>query len=74
MTDLTNSVTCFIKFGNHDVTVTFLPCLSYVDNFLMFVLLGLEKDEIDTKIVFSCVICKEDIKHGHRNRDVPVTC
>ena len=51
-----------------------MPCMSSVDNFLIFVFLGLENDEIDTKIVFSCVICIEEIKHGHGNRDVTVTC
>ena len=39
-----------------------MPCMSSVDNFLIFVFLGLENDEIDTKIVFSCVICIEEIK------------
>ena len=50
-----------------------MPCMSSVDNFLIFVFLGLENDKIDTKIVFSCVICIEKIKHGHGNRDVTVT-
>ena len=38
--------------------------MSSVDNFLIFVFLGLENDEIDTKIVFSCVICIEEIKQA----------
>ena len=60
--------------GNQDVTVTFMPCMSSVDDFLIFVFLGLENDEIDTKIVFSCVICIEEIKHGYGNCDVTVAC
>ena len=49
-----------------------MPCASSVDDFLIFVFLGLENDEIDTKIVFSCVICIKEIKHGHGNRYVTV--
>ena len=42
----------------------FMSRVSSVDNFLIFVSLGLGlgNDEIDTKIVFSCVICMEEIK------------
>ena len=40
----------------------FMPCVRSVYNFLIFVFLGLENDEIDTKIVFNCVSCIEEIK------------
>ena len=40
----------------------FMPCVRSVYNFLFFVLLGLENDEIDTRIVLNCVICIEEIK------------
>ena len=39
-----------------------MPRVSSVDNFLIFVFLGLENDEIDNKIVFNCVICMEEMK------------
>ena len=72
--DVLISVTCFIrsrKSRGHFYAI----CMSSVDNFLIFVFLGLESDEIDTKIVFSCVISIEEIlKHGHGNRDITVTC
>ena len=75
MTDITNSLTCFLFYQVTEITtsVIFMPCVSSVDNFLIFVFLGLENNEIDSKIVFSCVNCIKEIKRGHGNRDVTVT-
>ena len=39
----------------------FMPRVSSVNNFRILVFLGLENDEINTKIVFNCVICIDEI-------------
>ena len=63
MTDFTISVTCFYPVTEIMTSQSLvMPRVSSVDDFLIFVFSGLENDEIDTKIVFNCVVCLEEMK------------